>query len=167
MRRVPALLLIVASPLLFAADTFDVKPGLWQIETTTAMNGIMLPKEFLDRMTPDQRKRMADQMNALAAKGPIKHNSKQCVTAEDLKKGLFSTMQDSAEHCSFTPTVQTAKHQAGKMTCGASGTGEADFQAITAEQVRGTMTLSVSGGSTKIDIAGKWLATSCAGADED
>jgi hypothetical protein len=167
MRRIPAVLLLLASPLLFAADTFDVKPGLWQIDTTTAMDGMLLPKELLDRMSPEQQQRMAAQMKALTAKGPITHSSKQCVTAEDLKKGFVSQMQNADQHCTFTPTAQTSKHQAGKMACGANGMGEADFQAVSPEQIRGTFTLTMSGGSTKTEFTGKWLSSSCAGADKD
>ena len=166
MRRASALSLILVSPLLFAADSFDVKTGLWEITVTTATNGMMVPQEMLDKLSPEQRERMTAAMKARAAKGPMSHTSKQCIKAEDLKKGAFGNVE--GQHCTFTPTVQTSKHQAGKMACPApGGTGEADFQALSPEQIRGTITVAMAGGSAKIDMTGRWLSASCAGADED
>jgi hypothetical protein len=157
-------LILLAGPLALAADGFDVKTGLWEMTVATATSGVLIPQETLDRMPPEQRERLLAGLKARAAKGPVPHTSKECVTAEDLKRGAFNRVQD--QRCVFTPTVQTAKRQAGKMTCPPpGGGGEANFEAVSREQIRGTITITAATGSIKVDMSGKWLGASCAGAD--
>ncbi|MGH8237781.1 MAG: hypothetical protein ACREXP_12260, partial [Steroidobacteraceae bacterium] len=48
------------APLAVAADKLDVKPGLWEITSTHQITGIPpMPKEWQDKVTPEQRAAMA------------------------------------------------------------------------------------------------------------
>jgi hypothetical protein len=153
------------SPALFAANGLDAKPGLWEVTVSTTPSGITLPPDVLDRMTADQKAKILAGLQARAAKGPINHVSRECITAEDLKKGAFGKAQD--QRCTFNPTVQTAKRQAGTVTCPPpSGSGEFDFQALSREQMRGTITVKMANATIKVDMTSQWLGASCAAADK-
>ena len=60
-----------AAPLALAADKLDVKPGLWEITSSHHITGIPpMPKEWADKVTPEQRAAMEAAFRKESEKGP-------------------------------------------------------------------------------------------------
>src|SRR5438128_510676 len=60
----------------WAADQFDIKPGLWDITTSMQLSG-MPPIPNFDKMTPEQQARVAGAMQNMSGRA---HTTKSCVT---------------------------------------------------------------------------------------
>ena len=71
----------------FAADPLNVKTGQWETTVVTKISGQVLPKEMLDKMTPEQRTKLEQAMAARSGGMAKPHVSKNCVTKEELEKG--------------------------------------------------------------------------------
>src|SRR5713226_7911176 len=93
MRRIIFLAAISLSALVLWAEgnvkPLNVKVGLWQITSTTAISGHLpgVPPETLARMTPEQRARYEAAMQK-ATQGQTT-TRKHCVTQKDLDKDPF------------------------------------------------------------------------------
>ena len=140
------------------AQTFNAKPGAW--EMTTSMTGAMIPPDVLAKMPPERRamieKRMAD--------GQTPQVRKSCIRKEDLAQDRF--MQSTDANC----TVKTVSRTPTKLTMATTCTGERastgtmTFEAKSPETVVGSIDQErANGGKFHIGIAGKWLGDSCDG----
>src|SRR5687768_1604779 len=70
-----------------AAEKLNVKLGLWEITSETQTRGMPpLPKELLDKLTPEQRRKMEADLKAEQAKGPEKDTDRECITQKDLEQ---------------------------------------------------------------------------------
>jgi Protein of unknown function (DUF3617) len=158
------LLLLAAGPL-SAADGLDVSTGLWEVTYTTAMNGMMMPQSMLDSMTPEQREKFTASMQKRAAAGPQTRTVKSCVTAKDLKEGAFQGENDA--NCKQTVVAQTKNKQEAMIQCSGaeSRTGHMKIEASDRNHMTGTMDMSAGNGKVNMQLAGKWLNASCAGAN--
>src|SRR5579859_4396446 len=76
-----ALALAISLPTL--ADSFNVKPGAWQMSMSTLLVGNPLAPEALASMPPEKRARVEEAMKARAGK-PVTISHKACVSREDL-----------------------------------------------------------------------------------
>ena len=83
--RTPMVLLgcCCVTPLAVAADKLDVKPGLWEITSTHQITGIPpMPKEWQEKVTPEQRAAMETAFKKEADKGPQTDTDRECITKE-------------------------------------------------------------------------------------
>ena len=80
----------------WAADTFDIKPGLWDIATTIQMSGLP-PIPNLDKMTPEQRARIEGAMKNMA--GGQTNTTKSCVTKEGIEKAIAQASSRDNNQC--------------------------------------------------------------------
>src|ERR1700749_2586712 len=77
-------LLLLPPVLGAAADKLNVKLGLWEITTVSETSGTPpLPKDLLERMTPEQRQQFDAAIGAQA--GGRTDVRKACITAKDLE----------------------------------------------------------------------------------
>lgn len=159
MPRLPGLaafMLPALLPTFAAAQSFDVKTGLWENTITMDMGGAM-PQMDLSGLPPAQRA----QMEAMMKKS--QHQVRQsCVTAEQLQRGMPASEKD----CTYTYTARSASKVAGTVACkSAQGTSRGDFvfEAKSRELSSGTMNIVAAGapGPSKMTFSSRWLGSDC------
>src|SRR5690606_3288507 len=92
---VAALLLTTLSAAGAGAEKLNVKLGLWEMTSLVRFSGMPpLPKEVLDKMTPEQRARMQADLQAAAEEEPEPEVSSECITQRDLDKPFTSANAD-------------------------------------------------------------------------
>lgn len=163
----PALAVV---PLCMAADGLNLTPGLWELTYTTGVSGIVLPQAALDQMTPEQKARMDAALKKRETAGPRTHTVKNCITAEELKKGAFTGQEeDAGENCTNKIVTQTATKQELSVSCTGkqSRNGRVQIEAPDNKHLKGVIDMASAGGKVNMQLSGKWLATSCAGADDE
>jgi hypothetical protein len=155
------LTLAVASTFAYPAP-LDVKPGLWEITTTTAMSG--MPPIDYSGMPPEQRARIEAAMQARQAMGPMTKVRKSCVTTEKLAKEPF---QDSdTASCTHTVVSSTPTRLRVKLHC-THPDSDGDFlmEALSRDRIKGTVRMHASDDkhamAARVSIAGRWLGSAC------
>ena len=170
-KKLVGLLTVAIAPLCLAADGLNLTPGLWELIYTTGMSGFVMPPAAMAQMTPEQKARMAAAMQQREAAGPRTHTVKSCITAKELKDGTFTAQEDKDDkNCKNTIVTQTATKQ--EMTVSCTGqetrTGRIQIEAVDNKHMKGVVDMAMGGGGkVNMQLTGKWLATSCAGADDE
>jgi hypothetical protein len=161
-------LVCLSMPLLApAADRLNVKLGLWEVTTVTQMNGVLpMPKELMDKLTPEQRAKIAAEAKAKAnaSQAPEKDTSRECITQKDLDEPFRSA---NAEQCvtSVVSTSRTAQEM--RIVCSGEPKGSGVFKvnAPTPETMNGTIDMKVGQGpdafTMKGKLSGRWLSADC------
>ena len=169
-RRTIFAVLALAAIGIAAADGLDVRTGLWEMTITIDARGTFMPKAALDKLTPEQRAKVAESLKQQAAQGPRTSSEKTCVTAQDLKEGAFQNQEDKEEgSCKYTPGTRTSTVQEGTMVCAGENarTGTFRVEAVGRDRIKGSYNGSGAGSRFSMQLSGKWLSASCAGADDD
>jgi hypothetical protein len=164
-----AIAFAVAMPLYALADSFNAKPGAWEITTTTLTKGMMIPADALANMPPAQRANLEKTMQARSGK-PSTHVTKSCVTKSDLEQDSVLKSEDE-KNCKKKIVTKSASKMVYEQIC----TGENAYRSTvklesrTPESISASMDMLQAGGGGKIhvDIKGRWLGASCAGVKED
>ena len=156
--RLAAACVVALASSLAHAESFNAKPGAW--EMTTTMTGLTIPPDVLAKMPPERRAMIEKRM----AEGAAPQSRKSCVKKEDLDQDRF--MQSADANC----TVKTLSRTASKLVMATTCTGERasngtmTFEAKSPESVVGSIDQDRGSGSRfHIGIVGKWLGASCAG----
>jgi hypothetical protein len=157
----------------WAADSFDVNPGLW--ETTTSMSGMVggsampampqIPQSALDRMPPQQRAQMEAMMKGRGAGGP-QTTVRSCLTKESLDQGALGQADKS---CTVKLVSSSSTKQVMHADCthgNAKTSGDTTIERTDSEHVKGTMAIkSTEGGPQGMDVtitfSMKWLGEDC------
>ncbi len=159
---------VVAAPLYAFADSINVKVGAWEMTTTALTTGMMIPAEAQANMSPEQRARMEETMQARAGK-PSVHVKKTCITKEDLDQDRL-LKSDDKNQCTKKIISKSASKVVFEQTCEAPGPSRStvSIEARTSETLAATMDMVQAGGSGKVhvDINGRWLGTSCEGIEK-
>lgn len=152
-----------------APERLNVKLGLWEMTSIMRFSGVPpLPKELLDKMTPQQRAKMAADLKAAAEEEPEPETSSECITQEDLDKPFASANSDE---CTQTVVRTTRTAQEIRMVCNGKTRGSGLFKVNTPtpETMNGTLDLKAGEGPDafviKGTIKGRWLGADCG--DED
>ena len=110
----------------------DVKPGLWEVKTTssTKMAGD-LPARDLSQAPPEMRARIEAMRERLKSGTPHTTVRQACVTQEDIDKSRgFGDDEDTAS-CERRYSDRTARHVRFHLTCGGKGeptSSEGEFE---------------------------------------
>jgi len=160
-----AIAFTVAMPLYALADSFNAKPGAWEITTTTLTKGMMIPAEALAGMPPAQRAKLEQSMQARSGK-PSTHVTKSCVTKADLDQDRV-LKPDDEQNCKRKIISKSASKIVYEEIC----TGENAYKSTVKLESRTPESISANfdmvrdggGGKIHVDIKGKWLGSSCAG----
>ncbi len=147
----------------------NVKPGLWETTATYKTSGAPpIPPETLAKLTPQQRARLEERMNANSAGSANTVTNKHCVTKQDVEKADFG--QGKGE-CTYTVETSTSSQVKGKYSCNVEGmtvNGAVDIAAPDAEHITGSTQGSLSGGSRTMNVestfTSKFLSASCGNA---
>jgi uncharacterized protein DUF3617 len=144
-----------------ADERLNVKTGLWETTVTTKVDGNPIPKNVLDSMPPERRAKLEQAMAARAQKSEPK-TTRNCVTEEDLKKGVQA--MDMNGDCKKTILSQTSTHQEIAVECSRSGVtskGKMTVDAPSTDTIKGKMELTVGEGKVVGDFNGKWIGATC------
>lgn len=151
------------------AEKLNVKLGLWEITSLTRFSGMPpLPKDLMDKMTPQQRAEMAAKIKAASEEEPEPEVSSECITQEDLDKPFASA---NAEECTQTVVRTTRNTQEMRLVCTGKTKGSGTFRVTTPtpETMTGELDLKVGEGDNIMTLNGKikgrWLGADCG--DED
>lgn len=157
-----------------AADTLNVKTGLWEITSLTETHGMPpLPKELLNQLTPEQRSKMEAEIKAEQKKGADKDTDRECVTQKDLEQPFESA---NTKECTQTIVKSSRTAQEVHIACtgGIPGSGVFKVSAPNPETMSGTLDLKLGEGAdamtVKARLQGRWLSSDCgdeADSDED
>ncbi len=153
-----------------APERLNVKLGLWEMTSIMRFSGVPpLPKEVLDKMSPQQRAKMIADLKAASQEEPEPETSSECITQEDLDKPFKSA---NAEDCKQTIVRTTRTSQEIHMVCTGktAGSGTLKVNTPTPETMNGTIDLKAGDGPDafviKGTIKGRWLGADC-GDEED
>ena len=153
------------------ADRLNVKVGLWEITSISRFSGMPpLPKEVLDKMTPQQRADMEAKVKAAAAEEPEPEVSSECITQEDLEKPFNSA---NAEECTQTIVNTTRNTQEIRLVCTGKVKGSGTFRVTTPtpDTMTGDLNLKVGEGANSMTVTskikGRWLGADCGDEDDD
>jgi hypothetical protein len=158
---------LLAVPLLgLAADSLDVKLGLWEVSIVTDAQGISMPKGVLDKLPPDRRAKFMAEMKK--NEGRRTTVDKSCVTAEDIRQGAFRAEEDKDPACKTKITAQTRTLQEATVVCTGEEprTSHIKIQATDREHITGTVDNTTEHGKLHVQMSGKWIGASCAGVDD-
>lgn len=165
---VAALLMVAVSAA--SAEKLNVKLGLWEMTSLTRISGTPpLPKELLDKMTPQQRAEMAARIKEAQAEEPEEDVSSECITQEDLDKPFASA---DTENCTQTVVRATRNTQEIRLVCTGKTKGSGLFRVTTPtpETMTGELDLKVGEGAevmiVKGTIKGRWLGADCGDEEE-
>lgn len=149
------------------ADSFNAKPGAWEMTHTTLTTGLLIPPDVLAKMPPEQRARLEQSMQARAGK-PTTHVSKECVTQEDLDQNRMIKEEHHDEdgvQCTTKVVSKSSSKLVIERTCPAprASTTQLAMEAKTPESIVGSIIIARrESGKVHVDIKGRWLGASCA-----
>ena len=154
-----------------AAETLNVKLGLWETTWTTETRGMPpLPKELLDRLSPEQRKKMEADVRAAQAKGPDINSDRECITQKDLEKPFEP---ENTKECTHSVVTSTRTTQEVRIVCsgGMPGSGSMKVSAANPETMTGSLDLKLGQGADSMTIKGqmkgRWLGADCGDEADD
>ena len=169
-RRLLLATLMAVPTVALSAEGLDVKTGLWEMTYTSDVQGSFVPQATLDKMTPAQKAQVAAAAKKQAAQGPRSWTEKTCVTAKDIKSGAFRPSDDQDDpDCRMTMKTQTRTVQEVATACSGAEARHAEMriEALGRDRIKGTLTADSNGGKMTMQLSGRWLSDSCAGADDD
>jgi hypothetical protein len=159
------------APLAVAADKLDVKPGLWEITSTHQITGIPpMPKEWQEKVTPEQRAAMETAFKKEAEKGPQTDTDRECITKQKAEQPF--DVGDTKD-CTQTVVRTTRTTQEVHLSCKGEyqGTGVLRITTPTPETMTGTLDLQLGEGKdamkVKSQLKGRWLGPDCGDEDDE
>ncbi|MFO0700791.1 MAG: DUF3617 domain-containing protein [Nitrospira sp.] len=155
------------------AESFNVKPGAWEMTVTSVTSGMKLSPELSGKMTPAQRAQMEQIMKAREGK-PHTVTAQSCITKEDLSQDrIIKEMEDEDEDTAVQCKVKALSKSSSKLVldqlCPGPPPSTTHFtvEAKTPESIVAVGDRSEAGsGKSHIEIKGKWLRASCDGINE-
>ena len=155
------------------AESFNVKPGAWEMTVTTVASGMKLSPEMAAKMTPLQRTQMEQMMKAREGK-PHTTTLQSCLTKDDVAqdriiKEMEDEDDDSEVQCKVTViSKSSSKLVIDKMCPGPSpSTTHFTIEAKTTDSLVATGDREQQGsGKSRMDIKGRWTGPSCDGIEE-
>ncbi len=165
MKKTILLGILLAWPLAsWAADAFDIKPGLWEQTTTMEVAGMsampQLTPEQLAQMPPAARARL----EGMAQGGGQTITTKVCHTRESLADARSYSRQDAS--CTSKVTNMTATKVEVHTECTGRMKSSGDFvvDRVDAEHTKMSGVFKTEGDhpmSTKMSTSGKWISADC------
>jgi Protein of unknown function (DUF3617) len=165
-----AVALAAGNPLQTYAESFNAKPGAWQMSMTTLIAGNPIPPEALANMPPEKRAKVEEAMKARAGR-PITITQKTCVSQKDLDQDrIIRSMKDDS-NCTRNVLSRSASRMVMEQTCPEpqASTSQMTIEATTPESLSASIVRVRGDGKGKvlIDVKGFWLGPSCAGIKDD
>jgi hypothetical protein len=160
--------LITEVPLHALAESFDVKPGTWQMSLTTTMAGKPIPEEALESLPPDKRAKAEEALKKRAGR-PITISQKACVSQKDLDQNRIIRAVKEDKNCTRNVVSRSSTKMVIEQTCPEpyASTAQMTIEAQTPESLTATIDLvrAEAKGKIHVDVKGHWLSENCA--DDD
>ena len=138
----------------------NIKPGLWESTRTVKTAGQMpIPAELLNRLTPEQRARMEERMNANSAGHSNTVTEKHCVTKEDIEKDRLKLAE--TKECTTTILSSTSSSVKAKLVCDMQGmhaVGNLQLVAADPEHMNGSYESTMNGNGHTMNMEGTWTS---------
>lgn len=168
MRRISLVAISALSVALWAADKvqpFNLKVGLWQV--TFANPHMPIPAALLDKLTPEERARIKDRINAQKPKPGKTPITKECLTRKQLDHGI--PFQPSRKSCRWNVLTSSSSKVSWRVECSAQGvnTSEAiEIELLSPEEVEGSVRTLENGNdattpSLRSTFQAKWIGPVC------
>lgn len=159
MKTVIVALALTVLPLAAQAETLAIKTGAWELWEHTAIEGVPVAKEELDKMTPEQRDKMEIAMRAKANDG-ARVRSISCLTQEVLDNS--NLMGDVAPSCTRKVAAQTTRYLEIKESCTAPPSSTIiRVEASSPEGYEAGITRTEGDGKVQIQVTGRWMGPTC------
>lgn len=151
---VPALVLLSSGA---AAQSLDIREGLWEATSTVTVEGMEIPPGLLQSLPPEQREQVA----RLDGRP---RTERACVTRKDIAQGFQRFDRESA--CTHRTIASTPRRFEASVTCAGllAGTGTARVDAPNATHVQGAADLQSLFGAMRMTLNARWLSASCGSA---
>ena len=168
-------ILLVWPAATFAADTFDIKPGLWETSSTIEMTGMpampsgqampQLTDEQLAKIPPAQRAQVEAMMKGRGG-APRTNVGKVCLTRELLAKALSFGQQSNTNGCTQKVTSLSSTRQELHLECSGQmkGSGDVIIERVDSEHAKGNMLVKGEGDhpvTIKASFTTKYLGADC------
>lgn len=159
--------LIVSTAGLAAGLSLDVKPGLWEVQTSGSASGTpQIPPEALAKMKPEQRAMAEAMLAAIIAQASMPHTMQFCVTPEQVRQGLDLNRMGGHD---CQRTVQSSSPTGLDMQVQCSGndkmSGAVHLHVVDRATVTGNVDVRAGiGASTAMirqNLRGRWLSETC------
>lgn len=141
---------------------FKLKPGLWEVETTTSVNGKTHDsqgqmQEMMKKMTPAQRAQMEKMMGskgmAFGDKG-----MKVCHTEKSMSDEAL--VHDPKNKCKITDKKDLADGVQFNIECD-KGSGTAEYHRTSDTAYSGWNEFTTAKGKSRMEFKGKFLSSNC------
>ncbi|MFO0773638.1 MAG: DUF3617 family protein [Nitrospiraceae bacterium] len=152
------------------AESFNVKPGAWEITTTVVSSGSPIPPDVLAKLPPERRARVKEAMRARAG-NPHSHVHRSCLTQADLDQNrIIKEEKDRADtKCTATVISKTSTKLVIEEACEGedSMARRLSLEAKTPEQIVAAVDITHGpSGKGNMEMHGRWLGASCDGVKE-
>lgn len=151
------------------ADSFNAKPGAWEMTFTTQSSGMLIPPDALAAMPPEQRAKIEQSMQARSGKSKT-HTVKTCLTKEDLNQHrIIKESEDDEPGCKTDVISKSATKLVLERICPSphASTSHMTVEAQTTESLTGSMdTDRPRAGKVHLDFKSRWIGASCSGIAE-
>jgi hypothetical protein len=166
-RTSAAIVLAIGAASVAHADSFNARPGAWEMTTTTVTSGMPIPAEQLAQMKPEQRAKVEATMKARSGQ-PRSHTSQSCLTQKDLDQNRILKSEDEGESkCTRKIVSKTPTKLVMEQACPAphASTSTMTMESKSPEMMVASIDMVQGGsfGKVHVDISGRWLRASCAG----
>ncbi|MGB9072293.1 MAG: DUF3617 domain-containing protein [Terriglobales bacterium] len=164
-------LLVLSSFSLWAGDKIqplDIKLGLWEVTSTTAMTGMPpIPPDVLANMSAEQRAKMEAAMGARSGGAPKTTARKTCITQEKMDKQ--TAFSDEHKNCTHTVVSSSSRKLEIKLQCtepqNATMSGTVQVEVLNSETLKGSMRMASTGGGRTMnvnsDFTSRYLGSAC------
>jgi hypothetical protein len=159
--------LTASGPCLAAGVSFDVKPGLWEIQTSGSASGIpQIPPDALAKLPPDQRVIATAMLMAIVAQASMPHTMQFCVTPEQIRQGLDLNRMGGKD---CQRTVQSSSPTGLDMQVDCTGrdqmSGNVHLRVVDRATLAGDVDVHAGLGANSMTIRqslhGRWLGAAC------
>ena len=160
-----AVALAMGLPLCAHAESFNAKPGAWEVTVTTTTTGIPIAAAALAELAPDKRAQIEKMLKEQDGK-PSVNSYKTCITQDELDQNHFINSKDNAQCTKKVRSKSPVKLVLEQICPPPSGsTGTATIEAKNPESLTTVIDTVPSGatGKAHVDIKAKWLGASCEG----
>jgi hypothetical protein len=163
--------LMACAALVSAAETFNIRPGLWKTHTTLTFGGAPLYiAEMNDAQRANYAKSWAQQVNK-----PSSDDDEDCITAKDIQEAtLLKDLKLEDQSCKESNVRMTGTVMTATIDCKSGKTSthiEVDYVASSPTALKGTIKSSITSpnGVTTMtaSMSGTFKAASCPKEDED
>lgn len=152
---------ITISTTSLAQAAFQLKPGLWEVQTTTSVNGKQINagqklNESMQKMSPAQRKQMEKMMGSKGLNFG-ENGVRVCHAKSTIAEKLI---QDPKSDCQIKDKKELADGIKFNIQC-KNGNGTAEYHRTSDTSYKGFNEFQTPEGKSRTEFTGKFLASDC------